>query len=167
MQISIYEITVPVFIRSMSNLLKLMAKAEQHAKHKKFDLPVFLSGRLAPDMYNFNQQIQYVYFLAFDAVSGLTGKKAPLFKYDEKTMDDLKKSLKRAIAFLKTVKQKDFVGSDKKKVPLFFAPKKLIPAKKYLATLALPDFFFHYTTAYGILRHLGVDIGKADFIGPI
>jgi hypothetical protein len=162
---TLYEETIPVYSHFLENLLTIINKAERFAKQKKVPIGDFFSGRLAPDMYTFAQQVQYAYFLALDGASNLSGKKAPDFTYDEKTITELKKSLRRTITYLSTITHRDFIGAEKKKIPVFFDKKRLLSARTYVSYLGLPDFFFHYTTAYDIVRHLGVSIGKNDYLG--
>lgn len=163
----LYPMTVPIFIRSLMNLLKIIERAEKHAKTNGFDSSAYLTYRLAPDMYNFTQQVQYTYFLALDVTSKLSGKKEPVFKYDEKSMTELKKSIKRTITYLKGVSPKSFLGAEEKQVSVFWDPKLHLSGTDYTTQLGIPDFFFHYTLAYGILRQSGVKIGKEDFIGKL
>ena len=162
---SLYTETVPVFTHFLTNLLTLIQKAEVHAKKKKIKPSTYLSKRLYKNMFTFTQQVQYAYFLALDATSNLSGKKSPEFAYDEKSIAELKKSVRRTLTFLKSIKPSDLKGARQKKVPLFFDPKRKMPAPKYVRYLALPDFFFHYTICYAILRHNGVPLGKNHFIG--
>jgi hypothetical protein len=105
--------------------------------------------------------------MALDCASHLLDKKPPTFSYTEKSMAELKTSVKKTIAYLKTIKQTDFKNVESRKVPLFFKPEKIMTADSYITTIALPNFFFHYTTAYDILRHLGVPVGKSDYLGKV
>lgn len=159
--------TIPVFIRGLTNMLTVMKLAEAYAKKKKFSTDVYCSFRLAPDMYTFSQQVQYAYFLPLDAVTGLTGKTPPHFAYDEKSFEELQRSVRSVIAYLHTLTVKDFKGTAKKRVLLFMDKKTMLPAGRYLHQVALPDFYFHVTVAYAILRHLGVPVGKSDYIGVL
>ncbi len=163
----LYSATIPVYIRCLGNLLLILGKAERFTKKKTISTVEIINSRLAPDMFTFTQQIQYAYFSALDGATNLSNKKAPTFAYDEKTLLDLKKSLKKTITYLQTIKPKDFKDAEKKKVPVYYNPKKLLPATIYVNTLGLPNFYFHYVTAYDILRHLGVPIGKTDYIGKM
>jgi hypothetical protein len=163
----LYTTTVPMFLQSLANLVKIIERAEKHAKAEKFDSSVYLTYRLAPDMFNFTQQVQYAYFLALDVTSKLSGKKEPVFTYDEKSLAELKESIRRTIKYLKSVKPKDFSEAEKKLVPVFWNPKQRLTGADYVAQLGIPDFFFHYAIAYGILRHGGVPLGKEDYIGRL
>lgn len=165
--IYLYKATIPVYINSLTNLLLIIAKAEQFAKKNKVPTSEIIASQLAPDMLTFAQQIQYAYFSALDCASHLSTKKPPTFSYDEKTLEDLKKSIQKTIEYLKTIKSIHFKDAENKKVPVYYKKEKLLPAISYINTLSLPNFFFHYTTAYDILRHIRVQIGKADYIGAL
>ncbi|HYF13151.1 MAG TPA: DUF1993 domain-containing protein [Candidatus Paceibacterota bacterium] len=163
----LYKITIPVFIRGLENTLTLIERAQRQAKKEKISWEKLFDGRLAPDMYNFKEQVGYVYFIALEAAGQLTGKKIPDFSYDETSFEELKTSLKRTIAFLKTIKEKDLKGAEKRKYTSHLMPKKKISAEKYISTAILPNFYFHVTTAYDILRHLSVPLTKEDYIGNL
>ena len=160
-----FEETVPVCIKYLGNLIALIEKAETHARKKKISPEVFLKKRLHPTMFTFREQIGYGYFLPPELVGRFTHKKIPEFSYDEKRMKELKMSLRRARSFLKTIHARDFKVSKNKKIPLFFNTKRTVPAHVYVRYLMMPDFFFHSTTAYDILRHSGVPLKKSDYLG--
>lgn len=163
----LYTSTVSVFIRNLENLRRLLEKAEKFSKQKKIPPKKLLEGKLAPDMYNLTQQVGYAYFIVLEAAGNLTGKKPPHFTYDETSFVELKKSLGRTIAFLKTIKPRDFKGADKKKVVSHLQPKKKLSAQKYVFQAIMPNFFFHYTVIYAILRNLRVPLTKEDYIGEL
>jgi hypothetical protein len=116
-------------------------------------------------MFNFTQQVGYAYFTALEIATNLSGKEMPKFTYDEKSIQELKVSLKRAIQFLKTIKPKDVAYSEKKRMKTFLNPKASFARDTYIQMLAMPNFFFHVTTAYDIFRHLGVPLKKDDYLG--
>lgn len=165
-RLSMYDITIPVFIRSLAQLLLLLDKGAVFARRKRISEVRLLSSRLAPDMLTLTGQVQYAYFTALDAAAGLSGKKAPNFSYDEATLPELKKSVKRTRAFLLSLSPRDFKNAPRRKVPAYFAPKIKVPARRYVTALALPNFFFHMTAFYAILRHVGVPLAKSDYLGP-
>lgn len=166
MKYTLYDITIPVFIRGLENLRKVLAKAKRHATKKRVSMSGLLRSRLAPDMYTFTQQVQYAYFMALETAVNLSGRAMPKsFKYDEKTVADLDRTLKMAIAFLKSTKRATFSGADKKKITTFLDPKVKTKADFYVRELALPNFFFHVTTAYDILRHKGIPLTKDNYLG--
>jgi hypothetical protein len=162
---SFYENAISIYTKELSNLLQLIDKGGVWAKKNKMSEQKLLDQRLRPDMYNFCQQVQYSYFMALDASVGLTGKVAPKLAYDETSLKELKISVKKTITFLKSIKPKDLKQAARRQIPLFYDQKKKFSASKYLELVGIPNFFFHYTTAYDILRHIGVPIGKDDYLG--
>ena|SRR3989344_2489796 len=166
MNYPLYDMTIPVFIRGLENLQKIVRKAKRYTSRKKVNMNTLLIARLAPDMYTFVQQVQYSYFMALEAATLLSGVEMPKdFKYDEKTVTDLDRTLKRTILFLKGVKRRSFNGASLKKITTFLDPKVKIGGNVYVMTLAVPNFFFHLTTAYDILRHNGIPLTKDDYLG--
>ena len=135
---------------------------EAHAKKKSFDPSVLVAARLAPDQYPLVRQVQSACDAAKSAVARLTGKEPPSHPDTEKTMDELHARIRTCVAYLDTFTAADFVGADKRVVTLPFLEGKTLLAGDYLNELALPNFYFHLTTAYAILRHNGVDTGIAN-----
>jgi hypothetical protein len=164
---SIHFFTIPVFIRALENTGKMLTKAEQHAKRQKIELSALLSARLYPDMFTLLQQLQYVCFLPVDFAQHFTSVTAPRVGYDETTFAELKASIRKTIAYLRGIKLKDFASGELQTLPLFFDSAKGLPAEAYAARVSVPDFFFHVTVAYAILRHNGVPLGKSDFFGAL
>lgn len=163
----LYASTVPELIRGLERLLHFMAVARKHARKNKYDAGVLLTARLYPDMYTFIQQIQYAYFTALDFTRQLTARKPPKMKYDEKTYEDLTASIKKVLAYLRKLRAEDFAGAEKKTAAPYFTPKLQLPARAHARLVTLPNFYFHCSTAYAILRHEGVPLGKKDFIGKL
>lgn len=163
----LYASTVPELIRGLTRLLHFMAVARKHARKGKFNADVFLTSRLYPDMYTFIQQIQYAYFTAIDFTRQLTTRKPPKMKYDEKTYEDLIASIKKVLAYLYKLGPEDFAGAERKTAVPYFTPKLRIPARLHARLVTMPNFYFHVATAYAILRHQGVPLGKKDFIGKL
>lgn len=168
MALSLYETSVGTFIRTLTNLLGILDKASAFAATKKFDPNNYLAIRLAPDMLPFARQIQIASDHAKRASSRLAGVEAPVFEDNEKTLDELKARTQKTIDYLKTLKPSQVDGNEGKAVsiPAGGGKRNWPSGKDYLFVNAMPNFFFHVTTAYAILRGAGVDIGKADFIGP-
>ena len=166
-----YEATIPVFIRSLTNLLKIMEKAERHAKKRMKNPSALLQKRLYRDMFNFTKQVQYSYFMALDVAGNVSGVPAPKYAYDEQSMAELKKSLKLVITYLKSIKKEDVKKYERRllkmRIPVFFDLNQTLAPLDYVYNFALPNFFFHYVTAYDILRHYGIPIGKKDYLGPL
>jgi hypothetical protein len=163
----LYASTVPELIRGLERLLHFMAVARRHARKSKYNADVFLTSRLYPDMYTFIQQIQYAYFTALDFTRQLTARKPPKMKYDEKTYEDLIASIKKVLDYLRKLGPKDFAGAEQKTAAPYFTPKLQLPARAHARLVTLPNFYFHISTAYAILRHEGVPLGKKDFIGKL
>ena len=166
MSISIYEQFVPVFSHLLSALDKVLSKAEADAAARKIDLDVFVNGRLAPDMLPFAKQIQIMTDQAKGAASRLAGQDPPKWADDEKTFADLHARVAKTIAHLKSFKPEQFEGCETRAIEIKFPNATFnFNGKDYLLGFAIPNFYFHYTTAYAILRHNGVPIGKGDFLG--
>ena len=166
MTISMFQASVPVFIRTLSNLRGIVDKASAHAKERKIDESVFLTARLYPDMLPFARQVQIATDFARGAAARLAGSEPPAMEDNERTMAELRTRLDRSIAFLATFVPAQIDGSEGREIvrPIGGEPKKFTGIS-YLLQFALPNFFFHTSTAYAILRHNGVALGKADFIG--
>jgi len=164
--ISIYDQSIPVFSHMLSALDKVLSKAEADAAARKIDLDVFVNGRLAPDMLPLTRQIQIMTDQAKGCASRLAGQDPPKWPDDEKTFADLHARIAKTIAHLKTFKPEQFEGAEKRAIELKFPNATFnFNGKDYLLTNVIPNFYFHYTTAYAILRHNGVPIGKGDFLG--
>ena len=157
---------MPVFVRSLSSLAQWLLKAEAHAEAKKFDADVLLATRLAPDMLPFTKQIQIACDSAKFCVARLAGIEAPVFEDKETTMAELKERIARTLAFVQSVAPERIDGSDDKDITV---PRRdgplLMKGEAYLNHFALPNLYFHLTTAYALLRHNGVELGKGDFLG--
>jgi uncharacterized protein len=162
---SLYEISVPQFIKMLGNMEKWFDKAEAYAQSKKFDSAVYLSARLAPDMLPFRKQVQIATDAAKFAVVRITGKEAPSFKDDETTLGQLRERIQKAIAFLHTVTPADFEGAATRVVTRPDGSKIL--GQDQLVEHAIPTFYFHVMATYAILRHNGVDLGKKDYLGTL
>ena len=166
MAISIYDQLVPVFTQMLSALDKVLSKAEADAAARKIDLEVFVNGRLAPDMLPLVRQIQIMTDQAKGCASRLAGQESPRWADDEKTFADLHARIAKTIAHLKGFKPEQFEGAETRAIELKFPNATFnFTGKDYLLSFTIPNFYFHYTTAYAILRHNGVPIGKGDFLG--
>ena len=142
-------------------------KAATHATAKKFDINTLLHSRLAPDMFAFARQIQTTCDNAKFAAARMSGKDAPSHPDTEQTIDDLKKRIATVVAYLDTFKAEDFAGTDTRTVSLSFWEGKSMTATDYFVQHAQPNFYFHLSMTYAILRHNGVDVGKRDYIGQL
>jgi len=167
MPVSIYRLSVPVFVRGLKVLSTLLEKAEAHAAANGIAPEVLVNARLAPDMLPLSGQIQRVSDTAKNALGRLSGKGAPSFPDTEATMTELKARLEKTIAYLQSVPEAELKGSETREVKLNVGKLGVtFTGEDYLLEFALPNFFFHVTTAYDILRHNGVEIGKTDYLGP-
>ncbi len=163
----IYEMTVPQFTKMLSNLTHILDKAEDYAKTKKFDVEVLLNARLAPDQFNFIRQVQIACDTAKLGVSRLTGKDAPQCPDNEKTLPQLKERIANTISYLRDFTEKDFAESKERRISQPRWEGQYLTGLEFLQQHALPNLYFHITTAYAILRHNGVDVGKKDYLGPM
>ncbi len=166
MAISMYQISIPVFTRVLNNLSAILNKAAAHAEAKKIDPSVFINSRLAPDMFPLARQIQ----IATDAVKGcaarLAGIEIPSFPDTETSFPELQERIAKTVAFLNSVTEAQLEGSDSKTVTLKVRGNDVeLKGLAYLNGFVLPNLYFHVTTAYAILRHNGVELGKGDYLG--
>jgi uncharacterized protein len=166
MSITMYSASVPVFVRLLTNLGQWLDKAEAHAALKKFDTSVYLSARLAPDMLPFTRQIQIACDGAKFAVARLAGVESPKFEDNETSVAELRGRVAKVIDYLQSVPAAQIDGSEDKDIVI---PRRdgsmTMKGEAYLKHFALPNFYFHMTTAYALLRHNGVELGKSDFLG--
>src|SRR4249920_3418935 len=159
---------VKQFARTLRNLDAVLEKATKYAEARKFDVNNFVTARLFPDMLPFVNQIRIACDHAKGVAANMSGKEAPKHEDTETTMAELRARIAKCVAYLDTFTAADFerVKPDTL-IRLPNRPGKAIPAEEYLYALQLPNFYFHVTTAYDLLRHGGVEIGKNDFIGPL
>ena len=161
-----YEV-IPQFGKMLRNLDMWLEKASVHAKSKSFDPDVLVGARLAPDQYTLAQQVQSVCDAAKFTAAYFSGKEAPKHPDTEKTMAELRERIQKCVTFLETVSEKDCTGADTKKISPAWLKGKWVQGDHYALQIAIPNFYFHIATAYSILRHNGVELGKMDFIGNV
>ena len=161
-----YTASVPVFSTMLGNLSHFLDKTKAYAEAKKFDVSVLLQYRLAPDMLPFTRQVQIACDAAKLCVARLGGLDAPKFEDNEMTFTDLQVRIQKTLAFLAEVKPESLNGTEEKEVTFPAGPgkTKTMKGEAYLKHWATPNVYFHTTTAYAILRHNGVDLGKLDFL---
>ena len=164
MNISFYNVTVPLFTRGLHNLLLILDKTTLHAQTNKPDIQNLLQARLAPDMFNCIQQVQYSYYHALDVIEKIAGRKAEKLAYEEKTVSELKESINRVLEFLTSVAPEEIDGKETLEIPRYDDKTKSAPAFLYVTQVSLPNFYFHITTAYDILRANGVPLHKTDYL---
>ena len=161
---NLYDATIPAFVRGLRNLRSWLKKSETHAGEAGTPMSEFLEARLAPDMHNLIQQVGYAYFTALEAAQNLSGKASPEMGYDETTAGELSDSIDRVVAHLESIRPEDVEKTAPKEVETFLVPDKKVRVDKYVQRLAVPNFYFHVVTAYDVLRHKGVPLGKADYL---
>jgi hypothetical protein len=166
MTLSMYQASVPVFLRGLENLAAILAKGAAHAEAKKIDPSVFINARLAPDMLALARQVQ----IASDAAKGCTARLAaaevPSYPDTETTFPELQARIAKTIDFVKGFTAQRIDGSEERSVTLKIRGEDMkFRGQDYLFKLALPNFYFHVTTTYDILRHNGVELGKMDYLG--
>lgn len=168
MTLSIYHASVPLFSRMLENLSAILAKGAAHAEAKKIDPAVFVNARLAPDMFPLSRQVQIASDAAKGCVARLAGVEVPSYPDTESTFPELQERVNRTIAFVKGFTPAQIDGSEDRLVSLRMRnEERRFRGQDYLLNLALPNFFFHVTTAYAILRHNGVEVGKTDYLGKL
>jgi uncharacterized protein len=166
MTISMYQASVPVIVKSMHNLIGILEKAAAHAEAKKIDPAVLINDRLYADMFPLGKQVQIVSDVARRGLARLAGVEAPAMADTETTFPELIDRLKNTIAFFDTLSAAQIDGSEEKTIQLPMGKHTLaFQGQPYLVTFVLPNVYFHATTAYNILRHNGVELGKLDFLG--
>ena len=168
MSVSLYEASIPTFLLTLGNLQKILEKAVAHAEARKFDPNVFVSMRLFPDMLPLPRQVQIATDAAKGAAARLTGSEPPKFEDNEATMAELIARVVKTIDYLQGFKPEQFAGAEERAITVKTPANTFnFSGLNYLRHFALPNLFFHTTTAYALLRHGGVEIGKFDFLGPI
>ena len=168
MSLSMYQASVPAFVQMLNNLSAILEKAEADAQDRKIDPEVLLDYRLAPDMLPLIRQVQIAADLAKGAAARLAGVEVPKHDDTEKTFADLKARLINTVAFVQSIQTIDIDGSEGRNITLTLGEHTMsFKGQPYLVHFVLPNFYFHCTTAYDILRHCGVELGKRDFIGTI
>ena len=169
MPFSLYRASVPVFERQLAALLVVLDKAEAHAAARKFDANNYLGLRLAPDQFPLTRQIQTACDHAKNGAGRLAGVAPPVFEDKETTLAELRDRIGKTLGFLKTVDAEAIDAGEDREIVLPLGPNRKFKTHgaSYLMHFALPNFYFHVTTAYDILRAAGVEIGKRDFLGAV
>jgi hypothetical protein len=166
MTISMYNATIPVWKRFLTNLSVLLDKAVAYADAKKIDHSVLLNARLYPDMFALTRQVQIASDTAKFGAARLAGIEAPKFEDNETSFAELQARITKTIAFLDTITPQQMEGSESLDIVLLIHDtKQEMKGLQYFLDRTQPNFYFHVTTAYNILRHNGVEIGKRDFLG--
>lgn len=164
---NLFHLTVPQFDKALQNVDRWIDKTTTHAKNKNFDANELLVARLAPDQFCLVRQIQILCDNAKMIPARLAGKDAPAHPDTEKTWDELRTRIRSVREYVSSFKPADFEGAEERMISLPWMPGKVLTGRDYVTDFALANFYFHLTTAYSILRHNGVDLGKPDFIGSL
>jgi hypothetical protein len=162
-----HDDAIRLFAKTLRNLEQWMDKASAYATTKSFEVDVLARASLAPDQFDFAQQVQSTCDQAKYAAAYLSGKEPPPHPDTEKTFAELRQRIEKCLAFVETVQAKDLAGAEDRKVSPPWLRGAWLRGDDYLVHFALPNFFFHATMAYAILRHNGVDLGKREFIGSL
>lgn len=166
MTISMYEASVPSLLRTLNNLVAILEKGAAHAEAKKIDPTVLLNSRLYPDMFPLARQVQIASDIARRGAARLAGLEAPLLEDNETTFTQLLQRLHKVTTYLETLSAEQIDGSEKKVITLPLGEDTMtFEGLPYLLYFILPNVYFHVTTAYDILRHCGVELGKRDYLG--
>jgi hypothetical protein len=166
MAISMYQASIPQFTKMLTNLSNILQKGEAFAKAKNIDGTVLVGDRLAPDMFPLSKQVQIACDQVKNGMARLAGIESPKFDDQESTFEQLQERIEKTIAFAQSIQPAQVDGTEAKEIK--FSIKEWhfeFVGEQYLFTWIMPNFYFHVTTAYNILRHNGVEIGKADFLG--
>ncbi len=166
MNISMHQASAPRFINMLNNLTAILDKAQAYSESRKFDSAALTADRLYPDMLPLTRQVQIACDAAKNSMARLAGVEMPKHEDTEQTFAELKARIAKTIAFIQTIKPAQIDGSEDKEIALKVGGKDLkFKGMQYLLGFAVPNFYFHVTTAYNILRHNGVEIGKMDYLG--
>ncbi|HEV2561004.1 MAG TPA: DUF1993 domain-containing protein [Rhizomicrobium sp.] len=166
MAFTIYDASIPPMIRTLQNLSKILDKATAQAKTKDLPAANLVDAKLAPDMRPFTFQIQTASDTAKGCAARLAGIEAPSMPDTETTFAELQARIAKTVAFMETIKPEQLAGAENREVVLKFPSGEMkFTGKDYVTGFALPNFYFHVTTAYALLRHNGIEIGKRDFLG--
>lgn len=164
---NMYEITIPALKRALTNLAKNLSKGESYAKAKNIEAGVLLNARLFADMYPLIRQVQIATDMSKGAGARLAGIEAPKYEDNETTFDALQARISKTIAFLESLTPEQFTAAETRNIVINVRESSLqFTGQDYLLKWVFPNVYFHCTTAYNIMRHNGVELGKLDFLGP-
>lgn len=170
MKISLYTFGAETFVPMLRSLSEVLDKGAEHARAKKSDPDALVNARLAPDMYTLAQQVQLACDQATDATARLAGQNPPQSENNEKTLDDLNARIAKTIEYINSARESAFEGAENRKITIPIPENNMefeMNGLQFLRDWALPHFYFHVVTAYDILRHNGVDIGKRDYMSGV
>jgi len=166
MSLTLYQASIPVFVRMLDNLSTILDKAAAHAEAKKIDPAVFVNARLAPDMFPLSRQVQIATDMVKGCAARLAGIEVPRYEDNETTFAELQARIDKTKAFIQSVNASQIDGSEERPITLKFGSRELsFLGQPYLLDFVLPNFHFHLSMTYAVLRHNGVEIGKKDYVG--
>jgi uncharacterized protein len=168
MSLSMYQASAPVFVTMLNNLAAILEKAEAHAKERNIEEGILLTWRFAPDMFPLTRQVQIATDFAKGTTARLAGVDVPKYADDEASFAGLRQRIAKTLTFVEAFRPADIDGSESRDITLTAGSRELhFKGQPYLLHFALPNFYFHVTTAYDLLRACGVQIGKMDYIGAV
>lgn len=163
---SLHAVVVPTFLQTLKGLSGVMSKAEAHCEAKKIAPEALLTARLFPDMFPLIRQVQSASDFAAKSCARLAGVEVPAYPDEEKSFAELRKRIETSSSYVRSFTEQQFEGAATRDIVIQAGPRTLnFKGAQFLASFALPNFYFHATTAYDILRHNGIEIGKRDFLG--
>ena len=166
MSLTMYQASIPAFVRMLDNLSTILNKAAAHAEAKKIAPAIFINARLAPDMFPLSRQVQIATDMVKGCAARLAGIEVPSYEDNEATFEELQARVAKTIAFLQSIRAEQIDGSEERDITVKFGSREFkFLGQAYLVDFVIPNFHFHLTSTYAILRHNGVDIGKMDYIG--
>lgn len=164
---SLYDAAAAPLKRTLTNLKHILNKGLEHADSKKIEHPVFLNARLFPDMFQLTRQVQIATDMSKGAMARLAGVEIPKYEDNESSFEELQARIDKTIAFIDSIQAQQFEGAENKDITINVRKVDMhFKGQAYLLSWVLPNVYFHVTTAYNILRHNGVELGKPDFLGP-
>jgi uncharacterized protein len=168
MPLSMYQASVPTFVQILTALSGVLDKGQAYATAKKFDPAILLAARLAPNMFPLSRQVQIACDFAKGASARLAGAEVPSWPDQEKTFAELQERIKKTVDFVRSFKAGEIDGSEEREVNVSIAGQPVtFKGQPYLIQFVLPNFYFHTSVAYAILRHNGVELAKRDFVGAV
>jgi uncharacterized protein len=168
MPLSFYDASIPLLVRGLHNLSAVLAKAKAYADARAIEPSVLICSRLAPDMFPLSRQVQIATDTAKGCAARLAGVEIPSFEDTESTFEELQERIAKTLAFIEAIAPRQLEDASQREIQLKLRGRDVtFTAQAYLFTFVLPNFYFHITTAYGILRHNGVELGKADYLGNL
>ena len=166
MSLTMYECSIPVFLRYLNNLSALLEKGTSYASEKEIEYSILVNARLYPNMLSLSRQVQIACDVTKGAAARLSGVEPPKHEDKETTFEELQDRIAKTKTFLESIDEADINGTEDKEILLQAGPKEFkFTGRIFLTTFALPNLLFHVSTAFNILRHNGVDIGKMDYLG--